>query len=158
MQSYLFNMLSERASQRDSHRLARCLDVFSPVFSLVSLVAVTIYVFYDASQQLRHPPADDDVNVTVMWIFSSVNLVVDIVNIIFFIRKSNGPNHGAVAPVAKYRPVASGDDEEEEEQHALMAHGSDEDDSDEDDGGNLLEAWEFDAQSTGGTSATVSRC
>jgi Co/Zn/Cd efflux system component len=57
------------------------------MISVISLVVVTVYISIDAIQLLNHPPLIDDVNVTYLYAFAAVNLLVDLIcGLLFYLR------------------------------------------------------------------------
>eukprot|EP00039_Didymoeca_costata_P033191 m.41166 g.41166 ORF g.41166 m.41166 type:complete len:271 (+) comp9740_c0_seq2:135-947(+) len=90
--TYAINLWAETAKKGKSDVQKLKIDTIAPAVSTVALIGVTIYVMRDAIERLKNENGDDqDVNVTVMWIFAAVNLVLDFGNIImFFMKKVDG--------------------------------------------------------------------
>lgn len=103
--TYLFNMIAERLKkqplteqellmspdlchyQRELRRLY--LELFPPMISVSTLLCVTVFTLQDAFVKLlgvENGSNDDDVSVPVMLTFSSMNLLLDIVNVSCFAR------------------------------------------------------------------------
>lgn len=62
-------------------------ELIVPSLSVLSLLAVTIYITYDAIVVLEDPPINDTVNVDYLYAFASVNLLVDIgCNLLFYMK------------------------------------------------------------------------
>ena len=87
----------------------------APLVSTIALIAVTIYVLIDSVKDLNElkekeaaaaagaegalgaggeVDSKDEVNVTVMWVFASINLILDFINVaLFFLKKDEeGPS------------------------------------------------------------------
>ena len=63
------------------------LELYSPLVSVVILIGVSAYILDDAIRTVqRGPNADssDKVDDTVMFVFAAINLVFDILNLLFF--------------------------------------------------------------------------
>jgi Co/Zn/Cd efflux system component len=58
----------------------------SPTFSVVALIATTIYILVSAVQVLQNTNAATP-NVIVMWSFMLLNLIIDLVNMFLFVRE-----------------------------------------------------------------------
>lgn len=88
--SYFTNMVAERIKSGGGQitpRMQMVLEVYIPLFSVTLLIAVTIYVTIGAIGDIVSPPADDDVDIFFLWLFSSLNAVVDIVSGYMFYAK-----------------------------------------------------------------------
>eukprot|EP00038_Savillea_parva_P010304 m.189378 g.189378 ORF g.189378 m.189378 type:complete len:396 (+) comp17715_c0_seq1:515-1702(+) len=87
--TYAVNIWAEKAKEGKSEVERIRIDTIAPAFSLLALVAVTIYITVDAVQRLDdNDPDSNEANAEVMWAFALVNLVLDFVNIaMFFIGK-----------------------------------------------------------------------
>lgn len=88
--SYFTNMVAERIKSgggRVTPRMQMVLEVYVPLFSVTLLIAVTIYVTIGAVGDIVNPPADDDVDIFMLWLFSSLNAVVDVVSGYMFYAK-----------------------------------------------------------------------
>lgn len=88
--SYFTNMCAERIKSGGgaiSPRMQMSLEVHIPLFSVTLLVAVTIYVTVGAIGDIVTTPTDDDVDILFLWLFSSLNAVVDIVSGYMFYSK-----------------------------------------------------------------------
>ena len=104
--TYLFNLCAERIQnrpftetelsltpeERDYRReLQRLyLEMIPPSISVLVLIAITCYAFMDAFETLYEIDSssdnDDDVSVPIMFVFSGVNLLLDVVNVTCFAR------------------------------------------------------------------------
>lgn len=90
--TYLLNLLAERIKNRpyendylkEKRRLY--LELFPPVVSVATLIVVTVATLRESIDTLTHEPAQDDVSLTIMLIFSAGNLILDIVNVTCFAR------------------------------------------------------------------------
>jgi Co/Zn/Cd efflux system component len=81
--TYGLNFWAEWSKVGKSPRHQLWLDVVPPLVSVVALVAVTVWVMIDSVKSLNRKRGDDedDVNVTVMWVFATINLVLDFANL-----------------------------------------------------------------------------
>jgi Co/Zn/Cd efflux system component len=105
--TYLFNMCAESIKNRPlspyelslpSHICKRrrtmkrlYLELIPPLISVTTLIVVTVYVMRDSlqilfSQHGEFDPPEEDVDVTIMLLFSGFNLLLDIVNVTCFAR------------------------------------------------------------------------
>jgi Co/Zn/Cd efflux system component len=83
----LSNLYAERLKSKHGNlddRTKLILEVFIPSFSVSALLAVTIYVLFDAIRIIRSHGEDDDVNVYFLWAFSIGNFVVDVLSSLMF--------------------------------------------------------------------------
>lgn len=100
--TYGGNGLAEYAKGKETGRPLRqsktllYIECLGPSFSVITLVAVTIYILVEASKTIRgfhdsndNVSSDDDTNVEIMLLFSSLNLLIDIVNVYNFIKNRN---------------------------------------------------------------------
>jgi len=82
----------DRSYKREMQRLY--LEVIPPTISVLTLICVTIVTFREACQTLRTEGSqdaageeeDDDVSITIMFMFSAGNLLLDILNVTCFAR------------------------------------------------------------------------
>eukprot|EP01031_Cornospumella_fuschlensis_P033147 gene33147-40105_t len=66
------------------------LEVYMPSASVLALVLVTIYITYDATKVLYHPPRIDSVDVDFLYGYSMANLLVDILcGVLFYMRSED---------------------------------------------------------------------
>ena len=103
--TYLFNLCAERIKHRpfsekellmsgkarDYHReITRLyLELVPPLISVFTLILVTVFALKDAFETLRRDETEgleNDVDVNVMMIFSGLNLLLDVVNVLCFAR------------------------------------------------------------------------
>jgi Co/Zn/Cd efflux system component len=80
--TYICNIYGEWAknnSQRGTVTSRIVLDLVIPGVSTAALMAVTIYICFDAIAVLLNPPATNDVNTDYLYGFAGANLVVDMV-------------------------------------------------------------------------------
>jgi Co/Zn/Cd efflux system component len=105
--TYLFNMFAESIKNRPlspyelslpSHICKRrrtmkrlYLELIPPLISVTTLIVVTVYVMRDSlqtffSQHGEFDPPEEDVDITIMLLFSGFNLLLDIVNVTCFAR------------------------------------------------------------------------
>lgn len=105
--TYLFNMCAERIKNKPftEHELSLpspvrlrrrtmkrlYLELIPPLISVTTLIIVTVFVLRDSLQTLfgdqgEYDQADDDVDVSIMLLFSGINLLLDIVNVTCFAR------------------------------------------------------------------------
>jgi len=108
--SYLTNMMAERFKRGNSSLSIRTqfiLEVAVPSFSVACLLAVTVWITQDAMASLYSKNAGDgeDLDVSILFAFSSVNMVVDMISFFMFWRrrrevfvKSSGAE-GSYAPL-----------------------------------------------------------
>lgn len=59
------------------------------MFSVSLLLAVTIWIITESIKIISNPPSQGDVNITIMWIFASINLVIDIICLVLFYRNKD---------------------------------------------------------------------
>ena len=90
--AYLCNMIAEYLKRNSSNDLSAgtnfTLTILVPLFSIMCLVVVTSYIIYDAILVLRNPPEVDDVSIEVLYCFSGVNLLIDIICSVLFLARS----------------------------------------------------------------------
>lgn len=84
--TYGFNLYAERKKPDATRKERLQLELIPPFISVTSLVGVTAYVISDALGTLLDGHDGDDPNTTVMAVFSTVNLLLDIVNIFCFAK------------------------------------------------------------------------
>jgi Co/Zn/Cd efflux system component len=87
--TYICNMYAERVKSRGeviSNRSRLIMEVYIPSFSVCALIGVTIYITQQAIALLMDPAAEksDDVNVLMLWLFSSLNALVDVISLAVF--------------------------------------------------------------------------
>eukprot|EP00924_Labyrinthula_sp_SR-Ha-C_P007406 maker-scaffold_24-snap-gene-2.2-mRNA-1 protein AED:0.06 eAED:0.06 QI:93/1/1/1/0.5/0.33/3/62/243 len=90
--TYGFNMYAEwrKSSEEISLETSSQLEIYSPLFSVCILYILCCYVIYDSWLTLSKADTDTpDVNEGTMFIFSIVNLVIDVVNIFAFYFANN---------------------------------------------------------------------
>jgi Co/Zn/Cd efflux system component len=97
------------------------LELLSPAFSVVTLILVTLYIVSDSLDKISDekqsqkaeanggPSNDDTTNVAIMLVFSSLNLIIDFVNVGFFAAADHGLGYNVRDRVT--------DDEEEGADH-----------------------------------------
>lgn len=68
-------------------------EIVVPTLSVLSLLAVTVYITVDAMSVVRNPPLTNSVNVAYLYTFSFFNLLVDIVSNFLFILKGDDAFH-----------------------------------------------------------------
>ena len=73
-----------------STRIRIMLDVIVPSISITLLLSVTIFIAYDALRILLHPPAKDDVAVSYLYTFATLNIIIDLVCGFLFYAKGLG--------------------------------------------------------------------
>lgn len=93
--TYGLNMYAERTKPSASRESQIRLEIYSPLLSVVILFIVSIYIIYDAMNTLsgqsegkNTEDQDATVDESVMFIFSTTNLMFDVVNISCFYRAS----------------------------------------------------------------------
>ena len=105
-------MAGEDKEQRRDHHAEDAVDsggTFpAPLFLLVG---VTIYVTVGAVNDIITPPEDDVVDIFMLWLFSSLNAVVDIVSAYMFYAKGRG---------AFYETINDGDDIEDDDNYHIL--------------------------------------
>jgi len=86
--TYAFNLYAEkRKGDPESTRKERLqLELIPPLISVTTLIAVTGYILSDALNTLMSSDDDDDPNTTIMAIFSTANLLLDLVNVFCFAK------------------------------------------------------------------------
>ena len=112
--SYFCNMVAERIKSRGgiiTPRTQLILEVYVPSTSVALLVGVTIYVTVGAVNDIITPPEDDVVDIFMLWLFSSLNAVVDIVSAYMFYAKGRG---------AFYETINDGDDIEDDDNYHIL--------------------------------------
>ena len=93
---------SSSSSSSSSHRSKTLLylECIGPSFSVMTLIGVTVYIFVSAFKTIREFHSgvlvEDDTNVEIMLLFSSINLIIDIVNIYQFVRSKKNSSNDAV--------------------------------------------------------------
>jgi cation diffusion facilitator family transporter len=89
--SYFTNMVAERIKSKNDGNISPftqiILEVVIPGFSVTALIGVTIYVTVGAVSDIVTRPSDDDVDIFLLWLFSSLNAVVDIISAYMFYAK-----------------------------------------------------------------------
>jgi len=116
--SYLTNMMAERLKRGNnplSIRTQFILEVAVPSFSVACLLAVTVWITQDAMASLYSKNAEDgeDLDVSILFAFSSVNMVVDLISFFMFWRRrrdvfvKNGAE-GSYAPLSNSDSLAKG--------------------------------------------------
>lgn len=78
--SYGCNIYGEWAKNNNWRATVRSrlvLEVAIPSISAIALLAVTVYITFDASSVLMHPPLKNDVYTNYLYGYSAVNLLVD---------------------------------------------------------------------------------
>eukprot|EP00041_Stephanoeca_diplocostata_P033728 m.1120635 g.1120635 ORF g.1120635 m.1120635 type:complete len:201 (+) comp24397_c1_seq9:815-1417(+) len=84
-----FSRFAFHVSIGASPRAVLLWETVSPAFSAIALIATTIYITIAAAAEVQPGyESTDDTNVTVMWIFTSINAVIDVVNIVLFVREA----------------------------------------------------------------------
>ncbi len=90
--AYLCNMIAEYLKRNSSNDLSAgtnfTLTILVPLFSIMCLLVVTSYIIYDAIIVLRKPPKVDDVSIEVLYTFSGVNLLIDIICSVLFLARA----------------------------------------------------------------------
>lgn len=88
--TYLFNMLAERQKAKGvTERRRLQLEVFVPLFSVVALLATSVYIIVGAAATIAAPPSDGgNTNEAMMLGFSITNLIIDIVCVTCFAQAS----------------------------------------------------------------------
>lgn len=62
-------------------------EIIVPTLSVLSLLAVTVYITVDAMKVVKNPPTNNSVDVSYLYSYSLANLVVDIIcNFLFFLK------------------------------------------------------------------------
>jgi Co/Zn/Cd efflux system component len=100
--TYFTNYCAEGTKQNYTYRseYTRILtDVAVPSFSVACLLGVTGYIAYDAIIRLIRPPPVDDVPVIYMYVFSSLNLVIDLVCWFFFYLRGSDVFYEPIVPL-----------------------------------------------------------
>jgi Co/Zn/Cd efflux system component len=87
--TYAFNMYAERVKSRGeviSNRARLIMEVYIPSLSVCALIGVTAYITQQAVIVLLHPndQGSEDVNILMLWLFSSLNALVDIASLGMF--------------------------------------------------------------------------
>ena len=89
--SYFTNMVAERIKSKNegdiSPKTQLILEVAIPSFSVIALIGVTIYVTIGAISDIITKPEDDEVDIFMLWLFSSLNAVVDVISAYMFYAK-----------------------------------------------------------------------
>ena len=119
--SYGTNMVAERIKSNQPEvppKTQMLLEVVIPLISVTSLIGVTIYVTVGAVGDIITRPGDDDVDIFMLWLFSSLNAVVDIVSAYMFYAKGRDvfyeriPDNGEDVEDDDAYHVLEGDEEE----------------------------------------------
>jgi Co/Zn/Cd efflux system component len=86
--TYLINSVAERQKARDAltARERLQLELYIPLVSALALLCASGVVVSQAITTLRAPPAVSSSKPDIMLVFSGVNLVIDVVAIVFFNR------------------------------------------------------------------------
>jgi Co/Zn/Cd efflux system component len=93
--SYFINYVAEKLKDGRHERTELYLELFPPIFSVITLVVVTAVALRNslATLERAHDPPDDasllhnhDPNIGLMLLFSSMNLVLDFLNVGCFAR------------------------------------------------------------------------
>jgi len=99
--TYFCNMYSEHVKSKQGTldiNTRLMIEVFIPSFSVIALLAVTVYITVDAVDVVLNPPEDDNVNVYFMYGFAGGNALVDVICFwLFFLRRKdvlNQPGRG----------------------------------------------------------------
>lgn len=87
-------MLAERAKDRDSVNSVKAklfTEIFIPLFAIMTLIGVTSYFCIEAIKVLYDKERiTDTVNIVYLYIFSGINIIVDILCItMFFLRRKD---------------------------------------------------------------------
>jgi Co/Zn/Cd efflux system component len=88
--TYFTNMVAEHIKDKYgyvSKRVKMYLEVAIPLCSVTALMGVTAYVTQGAVSDIINKPADDAVDIFMLWFFSSANAVVDIISGYMFYAK-----------------------------------------------------------------------
>jgi Co/Zn/Cd efflux system component len=112
--SYFCNMIAERIKSGGgviTPRVQMILEVYVPSTSVAMLIGVTIYVTVGAVNDIITPPEDDTVDIFMLWLFSSLNAVVDIVSGYMFFAKGRG---------VLYETINDGDDMDDEDKYHIL--------------------------------------
>lgn len=93
--NYFSSLCAERVRSNSSSslRVQYLAEVLVPMFSLLTMVVVTLYVVIEAILVLTDPDSDnnDHVDISVMFGFAGVNLGIDIAaGVIFYLRGRDG--------------------------------------------------------------------
>lgn len=89
-------------------------EIGIPSFSVVCLLAVTIYITMDAVKVLQNPPEKNDVPVLYLYVFSLLNLLIDLVCGAFFFLRGKEVFFEPVVPLPLISLEVSLDSDEEE--------------------------------------------
>jgi Co/Zn/Cd efflux system component len=67
------------------------LRVYVPCFSVIALIAVTVWLGWESILRLAWPDDDDDeVDITMLYLFASLNLAIDLVSAwLFYLRRGD---------------------------------------------------------------------
>jgi Co/Zn/Cd efflux system component len=85
--TYLLNSVAERYKARGASARERLqLELYIPLVSALALLCASGMIVSQALSTLRAPPAVSSAHSGVMLIFSSVNLIIDAVAVVFFRR------------------------------------------------------------------------
>jgi Co/Zn/Cd efflux system component len=99
--TYISNIYAEsiKSSVFRRQEMLMITEVWVPTFSVVSMLAVTVYISIDAVLRITHPPKINDVNVNYMYAFSSVNLGIDVFCSGMFLIKGKDAFYEPKAPI-----------------------------------------------------------
>lgn len=85
--TYGLNMIAERRKGLGISEMTRVkLELFIPLASMLALFATSVYVMNEAMDTIRNPPEHGETGDTIMLIFASVNLAIDVVSVFCFAR------------------------------------------------------------------------
>lgn len=76
-----------------SPRTKWVLQVYVPMFSIICLFGVTIYITQEAVQEIRFPQNQDSINVFYLYGYATLNLIIDIGSAYMFLRKGRSFAH-----------------------------------------------------------------
>lgn len=88
----------ERRQERSKRKLTLKLEIVPPVISVLTLVIVTSFILKESIKTLKADVKEEDKdpdnlqsnpNMNVMLVFSSLNLLLDLVNVLFFAKSDN---------------------------------------------------------------------
>ena len=89
--SYFTNMIAEWIKSKNGGNIKpstqMILEVAIPGFSVTALIGVTIYVTVGAVGDILKKPDEDEVDIFLLWLFASLNAVVDIISAYMFYAK-----------------------------------------------------------------------
>lgn len=94
--SYFVNYLAEKLKDGRHERTVLYLELFPPSFSVVTLVIVTGFALRQAVDTLSNPEASlNNPNIQLMLLFSTLNLLLDFLNVGCFARADFEPMVGS---------------------------------------------------------------